>query len=393
MAVKNYFYLSEKEKELLFILFSYRGMRAKDLVVFHEKTIDYTLSQEKSVYNYLADLREKGFVKSVRLQGIGEKGSLYYLSPEGLEAVKTLKDINVGQSGNGWLPEGHKTRYWDIPYSYQEPPLRQTGHFLQTIDIFKKLVADQDWPYSHQTNFYSILHYEEDGVKKKLMPDGAVILRGKFYGLEADRATEGFDQLVKKFKGYRAYNEYAYEQGKRPVTAILFVVPEKSRRHGMTRRWTTVLSAFFSAFEEQFPAINLIFMSVDDVPDVLEFEQSRLLEMEAKKAVIIAEMDAKKVTEYDYCTAVSNDFEYTLVVAMAHHEFESYIFSDILGLLLDGESIIKDEYFKSLKSNDVKMHLEVGLRKPVFPVGLEKTGLSKGFLELLDKIKPFFGKY
>lgn len=278
MTIHSISSITPKETRLLTFLFQYRGLRAKDLTVFESGTRYFSLSQERSVYNCLAKLKKKGLVKSYRLQGVNSLGSLYSLTEKGLEMTKNLLNISIGQNGNGYLPMNEYTTFWDVPYSFQNPPTKQTEHFLLTIDFFKELVADQKEPVSHQTNFYARLDKKlPSGQLVTVKPDALVTNSYGKYAIEIDRATEGHYQLVEKFKRYRDYHHATSQDiPHTKIRTIVFVVESRSRTHGIQRRWRNLFSAFLAAFDQQLPEINLVLIPMDEVAQFFEYENKRL---------------------------------------------------------------------------------------------------------------------
>lgn len=397
--------LSEKEVRILTYLFNYRGMRAKDLVVFETNTTCYSLSDEKSIYNYLAKLKRKGLIKSNRLQGVNSLGSLYYLSTNGLELIKSLLNISVGQQGNGFLPIMEETTFWDIPAEYQSPPLKQTEHFLLTIEFFKQLVADKETPYRHTTTFYSNLTYVHEQKMHKVKPDAAVIIDGNFYAVEIDRATENHEQLIQKFLKYKHHYDYCNlaedKTTVRPVHSILFVVEERSRRHGIQRRWTNVLSAFFKAFNEKFPEINLILVPMNEVAATLDFEQYRHI-MEKKEIEKVAKFYTDEgfsnvVDPGKYPLVADENNKCKVVSLHIHQEFESRLYKDKYNLYLyslNMENRIKhDEQLKVYEYTGVTGFWFSPYNKSKMVEGIENTGLHPEFVKKINVFSKLFDFY
>lgn len=403
------FALSEKEVRILTYIFIYRGMRAKDLAVFETRTNRYSLSDEKSIYNYLAKLKRKGLIKSTRLQGVNSVGSIYYLSTNGLELIKSLLNISVGQQGNGILPISEETTFWDVPAEYQLPPLKQTEHFLLGIELFKRLIAGSDTAFKHTTTFYSNLVYIHDQKQHKVKPDAAVIINNNFFAVEIDRATESHDQLIQKFRKYKEHYDYCQrvedKMAVKKVHTILFVVEERSRRHGIQRRWTNVLSAFFEAFGQDFPNINLILVPMDNVSIVLHFESKReYLEKEALK------MLENQYEEKGYSTKfkmnnqlfITNGNNFILPTIQLHHEYESRLYKDLYELeicSMDCEKLgtinlkINEEKTVDLKFGATQGAWESFTNTPTFPVGIDKTNMNPATLKKMILTKKYFEKY
>lgn len=403
------YYLSQKESTLLIILFTYRGMRAKDLAVFYTESYRYTLADEKSIYNYLSKMKAKGLIKATRLQGVYSLGSIYYLTQSGNELVKEILNISVGQQGTGVLPLTEDTTFWDIPYEYQTPPLKQTDHFLMTIEFFKQVITSRDFIY-HSTAFYSNLNYTSNKKECKVKPDASVNINGNFYAVEMDRATESHEQLLEKFKKYKEHYDFCQNTEDKskvtPVHTILFVVEARTRQHGIKRRWANVLSAFFKAFGKDFPPINLILVPINEVGQTLEFELSRA-DLEAKSF----EKFKTTFTKEGFNTLKSLG-NYPLVFNDAarqckiifHHlnlEFESRLYKDNYDISMHFFNF-KQKYSYLFKPGKALEGIEFQkplvalyfpLNAPTFAEGIETTGIHPNLLEKVMIIEHNFKLY
>lgn len=286
--------LSERGLDILKELFFYRGMTGKQLVIFITKTSSYTLSEEKSVYNYLRTLKNNGLVESFRLQDTISRGSIFYLSKKGLELIKDILNIDEGQSGSGILPHNEKTTFWDIPYDYQTPPLKQPAHHLMQTQFMANLFADQEHIVSHRINLYAAKIYMYKGKKYRFRPDAELFLPTGTFCVEMDRATESHDQLIQKFETYKRYLEYCKENEiKTYINTILFVVEGKKRDHGIRRRWNNILSAFLKGMKDDYPKIRLVLTTLDDMNKTINIENSRE-RIEDKVSDLIDEMQFEK---------------------------------------------------------------------------------------------------
>lgn len=402
------YYLSPKEKTILILLFTYRGMRAKDLAVIYTESYNYTLSDEKSMYNYLSKMKRNGFIKSFRLQEVGSLGSIYYLTQLGNDLAKNLLNIPVGQQGTGLLPVTEDTVFWDVPFDYQTPPLKQTDHFLMTIDFFKQLITSKELIY-HHTNFYSSLTYYSEQKERKVKPDAAVIINNNFYAVEMDRSTESHEQILAKFQKYKEHYDYCERTEDKsrvtPVHTILFVVEARSRRYGIKRRWTNVLSAFFKAFGEDFPPINLILVPMDEVAQTLEFEMYRA-EKEKKYYGILKDILSKEgfsdIKTLDAYTLIFNDKKQckTMIVQL-HLEFESRLYKDKYALFTYTSSF--KQYYQKLFEpgkplENVEYLLGTGFWRspfnvPKFAEGIETTGIHPILMKKLLVANHYLDRY
>jgi DNA-binding PadR family transcriptional regulator len=287
------------------ILFEYRGLTANQIAhILHWG--EYTLAQEKSVYNYLRKLKKQKLVTAYRLQGDYARGSIYYLTPQGFELAKHLLNIDRGKTGEGWVFRQSMPgeNYGDFPYDLYKPPLDQTAHHLLLIEFFKQLrTLDEEVDYNYRINLYAAKEYEIDGQKHRYRPDAEVKFGdGRIFAVEIDRATESHEQLRRKFRTYRNYLQYLHRNNEKLPSGIFFVVEEKRRHHGMKRRWENVMSAFFEEIGDFHKDFYLVMTSMDRVPDTVLFEYYRDEYEKAANAAIRKELENvyDKVSMYGY---------------------------------------------------------------------------------------------
>lgn len=398
--------LTVKEVEILKTIFIYRGLRAKDVATFIHKTFNYSLSEEKSVFNYLNKLKKKALIKSNRLQDVQSLGSIYYLTNYGLEVMKEIFNIAVAQQGNGLLPLTETTTFWDIPSEYQQPPMKQTAHFLLTIDFFKKLVADQLKPFVHQTALYSNLFYYKGQLEQKVRPDATVYINDNLYAVEIDRATESHEQLSQKFMKYKEYHDFCQQIDDKTkaqtVHTILFVVESRTRRHGIQRRWTNVLSAFYKAFDNKIPDINLILVPLDEVAVTLKFETNRAKYLNLMLDKALTSYKENGFSNYgridDFRVIANHDHKQSsLVIIQLNLEFESKFYKDIYA----AHEIINSARNRITRTNELATYQYLGPRigrfcpfnEPNIAEGIDKTGLSVEFIGKLKAAASNVGKY
>lgn len=260
------------------ILFEYRGLTANQIAhIMHWG--DYTLAQEKSVYNYLRKLKKQKLVTAYHLQGDYTRGSIYYLTPQGFELAKHLLNIDRGKTGEGWVFHQFTpgANYGDFPYDLYKPPLDQTAHHLMLIEFFKQIrTLNEEVDYNYRINLYAAKEYEMDGEKHRYRPDAEVKFRdGRIFAVEIDRATESHEKLRRKFRTYRNYLQYLRSNNQKLPSGIFFVVEEKRREHGIRRRWENVMSAFFEEMSGFHKNFNLIMTTMNDVPETILFEYHR----------------------------------------------------------------------------------------------------------------------
>ncbi|MCC3359450.1 replication-relaxation family protein [Bacillus sp. REN16] len=285
-------------------LFKYRGMTASQLAAM-QNPHGYSLSQEKSIYNYLLKLKKLNLVTATRLRDGYSKGSIYYLTSEGYEYAKNWLNIEEGQGGDGWIFGNGFPSFADIPYETYKPPLEQTTHHLLQIDFFAKVRRLPATLVDHRLNLYSSEYFEIDSEKYRFRPDAEITLLDTLqnYTVEIDRGTESHEQLRNKFRTYRQYFDFISNEGiEKLPNGIIFVVEEKRKNHGMKRRWVNVLSAFFAEIGPYHKNVNLIMTPMDKVEEVILTEMDRkMLEGKASREVSrILEKSYEKVTSYSF---------------------------------------------------------------------------------------------
>lgn len=335
--------LSERGLDIMKELFFYRGMTGKQLVTFITKTSNFTLSQEKSVYNYLRTLKNNGLVESHRLQDTISRGSIFYLSRKGFDLMKDVFNIEEGGIGNGTIPIHEKTIFGDMPYELHSPPLKQPAHHLMQIEFYSHLIMDQESVVRHRNNLYAARSFTYKGEKNRLRPDAEVSLLTGLCCIEIDRATETHEQLVQKFETYKRYLDFCEddEYVRTPIKTILFVVEGKKREYGIRRRWNNVLSAFYKGMKERYWEVNLILTTLDEVKRTMDIEGNRG-DYETKAITILDDLQMESgyyrkgarilkrndVSTY-ICAHYINQHErtYKLVFFVFAHEFESDVYN------------------------------------------------------------------
>lgn len=336
--------LSERGLDIMKELFFYRGMTGKQMVTFITKTSNFTLSQEKSVYNYLRTLKNNGLVDSYRLQDTISRGSIFYLSRKGFELIKDILNIEEGGIGNGTIPVDENTIFGDMSYELHSPPLKQPAHHLMQIEFYSHLIMDQETIIRHRNNLYAAKSYTYKGEKNRLRPDAEVSLPTGLCCIEIDRATETHEQLVQKFETYKRYLDYCDNDNstkRTPIKTILFVVEGKKREYGIRRRWNNVLSAFYKGMKERYWEINLILTTLDEVKRTMHIEKNKR-DYEAKAITRLDKLQiesgffrkgARVLKRNDESTYIcahyinQQDRTYKVVFFAFSHEFESDIYN------------------------------------------------------------------
>lgn len=399
--------LTKLENEVVHILFLYRGLRAKDVAALRYNTNDITIANEKSTYNLLKRLQEKGMV--MRLKNAVSDHSIYYLSVKALEFVKYELNIQYGANGNGYLPLKSDTTLWDIPYKIYSPPRYQWGHYLMVIDCIKTLLPLYG-EIRLQLAYYCNLDYEHNYKTFKVKPDLMIKTAKKSFAVEVDTGTESMKQLIDKFRKYKLYCEYcSINAEEQKVDTILLVVPNASETN-LNRRWVTILEAFYTAFDEQLKTpLNLIFVPMNKVEGAVRFEMQKCsFENEYKNQIKDHLLQLGYTNAFWYqATLETNEtrvylndntktFKSTYV--LLNHARETSFFRDKHSLRVTQDRL-KDVPLPMDKHNGYKYEdvTRVFLcldSQPAIPIGLSKSSLSKLFVnklvifpELCDKFK------
>jgi DNA-binding PadR family transcriptional regulator len=352
-------HISDHALDCIHFLFKYRGMTATQLAALMYDG-SYTLSQEKTIYNSLRKLKQKGLVKSTKLQEGVSRGSLYELTVKGYEYGKSLVNVELGEEGEGWIIRMYEnSSFGDIPYGIYSAPLEQAAHHLLLIEFFIRLYNRDEFRevLDHRLNLYCSENYEWENQSRKYRPDAEIKFNdGRIFAIEIDRGTESHQQLRDKFRKYRCYFEYLKAQERPLPDGIIFVTEEKRRTYGLNRRWTNLLTAFF---EELFPFsndVNMILTSMDKVDQTITFEENRDVFNNKAQAFLknmLEERGYERTRAYVtdnknmiYTLAVDGD-EYLVVFNEISNEYESRIYVrylDFMRYFLDSAKGKDDVY-------------------------------------------------
>ncbi|SLK50292.1 Uncharacterised protein [Mycobacteroides abscessus subsp. abscessus] len=267
--------LTEYDIDIIDCLTNYRGVKPYHLSIM-KYGVNYTNSQEKTIYKYLRKLLDQKLIAKYKLQD-GSEGSMYYLTSKGYELAKDLFNIEEGKKGEGWINEDGCTSYGDFPYELFSPPLEQAPHHLLSIDFLFKLRSINTTFIEHRINLYSAVTYGNSENKFRFRPDAEIRLENnRTYAIEIDRGSENHEQLCKKFRTYRHYYEIAKQSGLDVRHAgIIFIVEDKRKKHGMKRRWKNICAAFFKEMGDYHKDVNLIMTTVSDTSETILFELYR----------------------------------------------------------------------------------------------------------------------
>lgn len=342
--------LTPYSERIIEFLMTYRGMTAKQLTAMMHAPFSYNLSEEKSVYNYLRKLKKQGLVVATKLQTNIANGSIYYLSSKGYEYAKDMLNIEDERTGTGWIKhyrEFEETNFGDIPYSLHMPPFKQLAHHLMLIDFFIELnMIDEDTydEVKHRNNLYASKNYYVDGVKNRFRPDAEIFIGNKHFAIEIDRATESHEQLLQKFETYKQHLDYSNDPAEK-IDGIIFIVENKRRDHGIKRRWTNVLSAFFKKLYKHHNNLNLIMTTLDAAKETLLFELKRN-SFERESFNKINEVLKNKGYSKILCWEDKNTNEFVMSYALFDNKY--HIFFNAISQ--EFESRLYSRYINFLKS-------------------------------------------
>lgn len=355
--------LTDRAESILTILLSYRGVTAKQLTQLLFSSSTFTLSEEKSIYNSLRKLKGQGLVSAHKLQANVANGSLYFLTSRGYEITLDLMNIDEGKKGTGWLPYDYVSDFplADLPYEIYSPPKKQVAHHLMLTEFFIRLeqVKTLDGePVLHRSNLYASLtyNYKEQGVMKvnRYRPDGEIRINHNRFAIEIDRAMESHEQLVSKFKTYKQYLDHCKDTLEPdPINGIIFVVESNRRFHGIRKRWTSILSAFFKTMDEYKDDVNLILCPMDSVARTIEIEGRRSVDSVRKRDIVTSIFEKENIVNphiYTYTKTKEFSFAYTINQSTykiwfceMSHEFESGIYAKYLSFIEKRLSSLKDK--------------------------------------------------
>lgn len=388
--------LTHHSERILENLLIYRGMTARQLAALMSAPFPHSLSEEKSVYNYLRKLKKQGLVTSYKLQANVSNGSMYYLTAKGYEYAKDMLNIEDERTGTGWITYYRgfeESTLGDIPYDLYIPPIKQPAHHLMLIDFFIKLnMIDEDTydVMKHRNNLYSAKTYHADGVKYRYRPDAEIQIGHKRFAVEIDRATESHEQLLQKFETYRQYLEHSSNPADK-IDGILFVVENRRRDHGIKRRWTNILSAFFKKLYKYQNNLNLVMTTLDTAQETLLFELKRdTFERNAFNEI----QELLKGKGYSKIFSWRNTR--TNEVALAHalfdnkyhvffnaisQEFESKVYTRYINFLKNLALAIDKEQVSDLEYAGYKKILFYDNRQPYVTSNFASFDMPAGFIE------------
>lgn len=274
--------LTDLRKNLIKILYFCRGGNINVLTQYFNGTLEYTEQQKKQMTNQLSRLKDTGLITSRKLEG-KNSGSMYYLTPNGLELAKKLFDIYPLQQGEGWqkypLEALDKNQLKDNEYETYKPPFRQYNHhhlILQSIiSLFGKDSNLEPYPFRLTNDAFK--NYQLNGQNKILKPDLEIKIGNEIIPIEIDRSTESYSQLVAKFINYKNYLNYLKRKNI-PVSIkkVIFVYDDRNSNFGVSRRWETIMKAYLEGMEikddiKSWTDIEILFINLRDLSNLINF--------------------------------------------------------------------------------------------------------------------------
>lgn len=229
--------VSQKQKEILILLYRYRGLSNE-----HLRKLLYSYSksdksgQKANVSRLTKQLRENKYIQTASWYP-HTKHYIHSLTKKGVDFLRQEIEINPS---NPFV--GFHNIFGDFEASLLKPPIGK--HHLMLVDFIS------DYPNIQlRNNLYSAQKYEN----KKLRPDAEILFKNNFYAVEVDTGTERYEQLLEKFQNY--YNFYYYCQNNNnniifPWSGIFFLNKRRETDFKTDFRYHTILKAATDGFKE-----------------------------------------------------------------------------------------------------------------------------------------------
>lgn len=351
--------------KILTYLLYYRGMTALQLTQIYYEVQQPIPTQKSNIHNYLSKLKKQGLVDSKKVNDPLHCGSLYWLTPIGLDTAKDLLNIDIGATGTGYIYslDNQYESQADLPYEIYAPPRKQVEHHLSLIDFFNTLRWNffDDEYIVHRLSMYCSVEYPTSNKQTKIRPDAEIVLpAGDVYWIEIDKATESHSKLLNKFYNYKHYFNYL-KQNKHPfpMKGILFVTDSKQHTNGLKRRWASILSAFLKVMDSNDVDVRLLFTPLNKLEQTLRFEMQREALEDAARHYLDTNMQLKdysKVYRYSksstkellYAIVVNND-AYKIAYVNISNTFDSTAYTNFQLLLALEPKIKKNDIVQNLK--------------------------------------------
>lgn len=389
--------------KLLQLLFYYRGMTALQLTKMYYELEEPLPSQKTNIHNYLSKLKKQSLVASRKLEDSIQRGSIYFLTTKGMEAVKEMLDIDVGYQGSGYIFMAEHTGIQtqsDLTYEIYQPPKQQLSHHLLLIDLFVKLrlISNIEDEIDHRLSMYCSTKYIHDNKDCKIRPDAQIILPTKeTFWIEVDRSTESHSQLLAKFQNYRNYFDYLKMNGLPiPISGIIVVTDAKQQEYGMKRRWVNILTAFLIKMYPYESEVRLLMTPLNKIEETLHFETKR----SHLNETATHQLEQKLIQHgYEHVQPFIKIADQSLFYAIARHkksyklfysrvinEFDSSLYTDFHQFMDLLNSIhLKDEV-KHLQQQGFEQVIFHTYNKPYIPKTLPKDPQTEGILKELEML-------
>lgn len=350
--------------KILTYLLYYRGMTALQLTQMYYEVQHPLATQKSSIHNYLSKLKKQGLVDSKKVNDPLHPGSLYWLTPVGLDTAKDLLNIDIGAAETGYIYslDSQYESQADLPYEIYAPPKKQVEHHLSLIDFFNTLrwnfFDDEHIP--HRLSMYCSVEYPHGQKQAKIRPDTEIVLpSGDVYWIEIDKSTESHSKLLNKFYNYKHYFDYLKKNKLPfPMKGILFVMDTKQHEGGIKRRWSSILSAFLKVMHPDDVDVRLLLTPLNKLEQTLRFEMQRkeleaiaghLLDTNAQlKDYSKVQLYSKSSTKHLLYELAVNNHAYKIIYVNISNTFDSSAYTNFQHFLAHEANIKKKDEVREL---------------------------------------------
>jgi hypothetical protein len=238
--------ISNKQKEVLIMIYQYRGLtneHLRNLIFGHLES--EPSGQKANISRYTSELRDKKMLESFSCYPYS-KELIHCLTNKGIEFVKEHISIDPDSKLAGFKGQPHG----DFSAPMLKPGLKNLEHtmmyldfvvrFRAQLDIRHNLYAVQEFQYFHKISPHSGYY-----KKGKVRPDGEVFANQQnLFTLEIDTGSERLEQLTAKFDNYRKYFDYCLKHEVDSAwTGMLFVCKQTELDLEKDLRLHTILRA------------------------------------------------------------------------------------------------------------------------------------------------------
>lgn len=281
--------LSEKDLEVMEVLYDYRGMDMPQILF----ATGYGLRGRSSMYKTINRLLDKRLIGrqslvpefSGKSSGRRHTGMMYFLTAKGYSYMLGYHGIPFGYIGIGYNKD-----YGDFDYALAKPPKRFVKRHLLVVDTllsareFQKNVDGENplrYSFDFRDNRYASRRFsivvedeeEKPSIKKMILrPAAELMIKSESYFVEVDLDTKRAKKIDSKFEGYKAYFDYLIDNGKQLPAGIIFVSESLEFFNAQQRRWNTIETCFLRILEKYACKVKLIYESVDMLHEVFAKE-------------------------------------------------------------------------------------------------------------------------